>query len=98
MTPGRCSSGEGRAGHYPDLARDVVRHNPDLIIAVNTNFVLDLKAARTTIPIVGVFALPIESGIVPSLVRPGGNITGVAIDVGLEASSAALGRYGWVDL
>jgi putative tryptophan/tyrosine transport system substrate-binding protein len=61
----------------------VVR-NPDLIIAFSTNLTLDFKAAATTIPIVGVFGVPIEAGIVPNLARPGGNITGVAIDVGLE--------------
>jgi hypothetical protein len=43
---------------------------------------LDFKAATTTIPIVGVFALPVEYGIVASLARPGGNITGVTVDVG----------------
>ena len=77
-------SGEGRASHYPDLAREVVSRNPDLIIAITNNLVLDFKAATTTIPIVGVFAIPVEAGIVASLARPGGNITGVSVDVGLE--------------
>jgi putative ABC transport system substrate-binding protein len=75
-------SGEGRADHYPDLARQIVSRNPDLIIAVGNNFMLDLKAASSTIPIVGWFAAPIEYGIVPSLARPGGNVTGVSVDVG----------------
>jgi putative ABC transport system substrate-binding protein len=74
-------SGEGRAAHYPDLARQIVSRNPDLIIAF-TSFVLDVKAATSTIPIVGIFADPIGFGIVPNLARPGGNITGVAVDVG----------------
>ena len=43
---------------------------------------LDVKAATSTIPIVGIFAQPIEFGIVPSLARPGGNITGVSVDAG----------------
>ena len=55
--------------------------NPDLIIAF-TSFVLDVKAATSTIPIVGVFADPIGFGIVPNLARPGGNVTGVSVDVG----------------
>jgi hypothetical protein len=42
----------------------MVHRNPDLIIAFNTNLVLDFKAATTTIPIVGVFALPVENGVV----------------------------------
>src|SRR6516165_1296428 len=74
-------SGEGRAAHYPDLARQIVSRNPDLIIAF-TSFVLDVKAATSTIPIVGVFADPIGFGIVPNLARPGGNVTGVSVDVG----------------
>jgi putative tryptophan/tyrosine transport system substrate-binding protein len=53
-------SGEGQT--YPDLARDVVRRDPDLIFATNTPLVINLKAATTTIPIVGVFGLPVESG------------------------------------
>jgi putative ABC transport system substrate-binding protein len=76
-------SGEGRASHYGDLASDVVSRNPDVIISIGTNeLTLDFKAATTTIPIVGAMGLPVEAGIVASLARPGGNITGVSIDVG----------------
>jgi putative tryptophan/tyrosine transport system substrate-binding protein len=78
-------SGEGRASQYPDLARDVVSRNPDVIVSIGSNFLtLDFKAATTTIPIVGIMGSPIENGIVPSLARPGGNITGVTVDVGPE--------------
>jgi len=77
-------SGEGHASHYPELARDVVRSNPDLIIAIGNRLVLDLKAATSTIPIVGVFGQPVEEGIVGSLARPGGNITGVSDSIGWE--------------
>jgi putative tryptophan/tyrosine transport system substrate-binding protein len=77
-------SGEGCAAHFPDLARDVVRRKPDVIISTTTDLTLDFKAATTTIPIVGVFGSPVEAGIVPSLARPGGNITGVAINIGDE--------------
>ena len=75
-------SSEGRAAHYPDLARQIVSRNPDLIVAISNYLVLDLKKATSTIPIVGIFATPIDFGIVPSLARPGGNITGVSTDVG----------------
>ena len=76
-------SGEGRAAHYPDLARQIVGQNPDLIIVISTNLTLDFKAATSTVPIVGIFQVPLESGIVRSLARPGGNITGVSLDVGV---------------
>ena len=75
-------SGEGRAAHYPDLARQIVSRNPDLIIAISSILVLDVKAATSTIPIVGMFGDPVGTGIVHSLARPGGNITGVSVDVG----------------
>jgi putative ABC transport system substrate-binding protein len=78
-------SGEGRAAHYPDLAREVVSRNPDVILSIGTNeLTFDFKAATTTIPIVGTFGAPVEVGIVASLARPGGNITGVSVDVGTE--------------
>jgi putative ABC transport system substrate-binding protein len=77
-------SGEGRAGQYPDLARQIVSRKPDLIIAMGNFLVLNVKGATSTIPIVGTFADPVGTGIVPSLARPGGNITGVSVDVGGE--------------
>jgi putative tryptophan/tyrosine transport system substrate-binding protein len=77
-------SREGRAAHYPDLARDVVHGNPDVVIAIGNDLVLDFRAATTTIPIVGTFIAPVEAGIVSSLARPAGNITGVSGSVGLD--------------
>jgi putative ABC transport system substrate-binding protein len=77
-------SGEGRAEQYPELAHQIVSRNPDLIIAFSPFIVLDLKAATSTIPIVGIVSRPVEIGIVPSLARPGGNITGVSVDIGTD--------------
>src|SRR4029077_6668930 len=51
--------------------------------------VLALKAATTTIPIVAYINDPVAAGIVPSLARPGGNITGVSSNAGPEIS----GKY-----
>src|SRR5262249_9467146 len=47
-------------------------------------------AATTTIPIVAVSVDPVANGIVPSLARPGGNITGVSVNAGPELSSKYL--------
>jgi putative ABC transport system substrate-binding protein len=78
-------SGGGRASHYADMAREVVSSNPDVIITVgDNNLTLDLKAATTTIPIVMSNGVPVESGIVTSLARPEGNITGLSATVGPE--------------
>jgi putative tryptophan/tyrosine transport system substrate-binding protein len=77
-------SAEGRTENFAELARDVVRSNPDLIFAETTRLVLAFKAATATIPIVGSTSDPVANGIVPSFARPGGNITGVSSDAGLE--------------
>jgi putative tryptophan/tyrosine transport system substrate-binding protein len=72
-------SGEGRI-EYSELARDVVRSNPDLIFADSTRLVLAFRAVTTTIPIVCTTGDPVVIGLVQSLAQPGGNITGVATD------------------
>jgi uncharacterized membrane protein len=63
-------SGEGRAAYFPDLAQDVVRRKPDVVISITTFLTLDFKAATTTIPIVGNFGYPVEAGVVSSLPYP----------------------------
>jgi ABC-type uncharacterized transport system substrate-binding protein len=82
-------SGQGREEHFGELARDVVRSNPDLIFANTTRMALAFKAATTTIPIVATTLDPVANGIVPSLARPGGNITGISYNAGPEIS----GKY-----
>jgi putative ABC transport system substrate-binding protein len=76
-------SGEGRSERYADLARDVVSTHPDLIFTLGP-LALNLKMPTTTIPIVAITADPVVGGFVPNLARPGGNITGVSTDAGLE--------------
>jgi putative tryptophan/tyrosine transport system substrate-binding protein len=77
----RYSAG-GQTDRYADLARDVVRTNPDLILPIANPLVLSFKEATTKIPLVAVAGNMVASGIVPSLARPGGNITGISTDVG----------------
>ncbi len=72
---------EGRYERLPILAAELVGRRPGLIVATGGNVTaLAVKAATSTIPIV--FAAggdPIKSGLVASLNRPGGNLTGVAL-------------------
>ena len=84
-------SGEGRPERYAELARDVVNTHPDLILAVAARLSLDFKMATTTIPIVSLIIDPIAMGLVASIARPGGNITGVAIAAGLEIIGKRMG-------
>jgi putative ABC transport system substrate-binding protein len=84
-------SGEGRPDHYAELARDVVDTRPDLIIAMTGTIASAFKAATTTIPIVAAAADPVASGLVNSLAHPGGNITGVSVDAGIEVWGKRLG-------
>jgi putative ABC transport system substrate-binding protein len=77
-------SGEGRTEYYAELARDVVLRKPDLIFAQSNRLVRHFKAATTTIPLVGIVADPISTGLAASLGRHGANITGVVSDAGIQ--------------
>jgi ABC-type uncharacterized transport system substrate-binding protein len=68
---------EGQYDRLPDLAAELVRLKSDVIVVDGTMAVVPAKHATKTIPIVmAVAANPVESGLVSSLARPGGNITG----------------------
>jgi putative ABC transport system substrate-binding protein len=84
-------SGEGRLERDVDLARNAISDNPDAIFAVSTRILLAFKQATTTVPIVGIGGDPVAQGLVPNLARPGGNITGVSVDAGLELYGKRLG-------
>ena len=62
----------------PDIAADLVRRNVDVLVASGTPAVLPARDATNVIPIVIVAAIdPIATGVVTSLARPGGNLTGL---------------------
>jgi putative ABC transport system substrate-binding protein len=84
-------SGEGRPEYYSELVRDVVNTHPDVILAVAARLSLDFKMATTTIPIVTIVNDPIALGLVTSIARPGGNITGVTIAAELEFIGKRIG-------
>src|ERR1700694_570146 len=77
-------SAEGHHEHYADLAREIVNRNPDLIVTGTNPVVIAFRAATSTIPVVAFMLDPLEAGLVASLARPGGNLTGITLDAGIE--------------
>jgi putative tryptophan/tyrosine transport system substrate-binding protein len=72
-------SAEEKLDRLPQLAAELVRLNVDVIVALYTPPALAAKQATQDIPIVMIAGDPVETGIVPSLAHPGGNITGVSL-------------------
>src|SRR5919106_2847677 len=84
---------EGSAERFPHLITELVRHKMDVIVVGGAIGALAAKNAGITIPVV--FAAvtdPLGYGLIGSLARPGGNITGVALAVGEGFSGK------WVEL
>jgi putative ABC transport system substrate-binding protein len=67
-----------------DLVTELVQLRPDVVVALGDFAVRAIKSATTTTPIVSMSGDPVGAGVVVSLARPGGNITGVSMMKGLE--------------
>jgi ABC-type uncharacterized transport system substrate-binding protein len=72
-------SAEEKLDRLPELAAELVRLKVDVIVALYVPPSLAAKQATREVPIVVIVGDPVETGIVPSLARPGGNITGVSL-------------------
>jgi putative tryptophan/tyrosine transport system substrate-binding protein len=71
---------EGRGERLNEIANEFVQLNVDVIVTVGTAGVLAAKRATSTIPIVFPIASdPVGAGLVESLARPGGNVTGLSL-------------------
>ena len=69
----------GRNERLPALAEELLKLNVDVIVAVNTPAVQAAKKATKTVPVVMMrVADPVKSGLITSLARPGGNVTGLS--------------------
>ena len=83
----------GQPDRLPALARELIAGRPDLIVASGPQPARAVKDATSTIPIVMVaVADPVQAGLVASLARPGGNVTGMSSVVpgGIMAKSLDL--------
>ena len=77
-------SAEGHHERYADLAREIVTRNPDVIVTGTNPVVIAFNAATSTIPVVAFMLDPLKAGLVTSLARPGGNLTGITLDAGVD--------------
>lgn len=76
---------EGNVDRVAELAAELVRLKPDVIVSAGNVPTQALRRETATIPIImATSADPVGAGLVASLARPGGNITGMTQDVGLE--------------
>ena len=99
--------GDGTQDRLDALAAEIVRSRVDIIVTGTNPIALAARRATSTIPIVTVAALdPVGAGLVNSLARPGGNVTGLSVDASAETSGKELGllkeivpgltRLGWL--
>jgi len=76
---------DGNVQRLPALAAELVRLGVDIVVSGNTRSTVAAMEATTTIPIVMTSsANPVSVGLVASLARPGGNVTGFSLDSGNE--------------
>src|SRR5215475_10466452 len=76
---------EGNYDRLASLAAELVEQKVDIIVAQNTPAVVAARKATSTIPIVAISVTdPVARGLVESLARPGGNVTGNSFSVGLD--------------
>ena len=77
-------SAEGKHELYAPLAREIVASKPDLIVTGTNPVVIAFGAATRSIPVVAFMLDPLKAGLVSSLSQPGGNLTGITLDAGIE--------------
>jgi putative ABC transport system substrate-binding protein len=68
---------EGKLDRLPDLAAEMVRLKPDVIVVGSTRFAEAAKRVTSTIPMVVMGGDIVGAGLVSSLAHPGGNVTGL---------------------
>jgi ABC-type uncharacterized transport system substrate-binding protein len=78
-------SAEGKFERFPEIMRELVSSSVDVIVTVANPMTQAAKDVTGTVPIIMAYSVsPVEQGIVQSLNRPGGNVTGLTMNVGSE--------------
>jgi putative tryptophan/tyrosine transport system substrate-binding protein len=76
-------SAEGKFERFPEIIRELVSIKVDVIVTVTNAMTRAAKDVTRTVPIVMAYSVsPVEHGLVQSLSRPGGNVTGLTMNVG----------------
>jgi putative ABC transport system substrate-binding protein len=84
---------DGQYDRLPAMAADLVRRPVALILAQTPPAALAAKASTTTVPIVFVVGFdPVEAGLVTSMARPGGNVTGFSLKTDISGKRLGLLR------
>ena len=84
-------SAEGKFERFTEIVAELVRLKTDVIVTVTNPLAQAAKQVTTTVPIVMVASVsPVETGLVASLARPGGNITGLTSNTGPEIEGKRL--------
>jgi len=84
-------SAEGRFERFAPIVAELVGLNVDVIVVSTTPLAQRAREVTTAVPIVlGVGADPVGAGLAQSLARPGGNVTGLTLDVGPEIQGKRL--------
>jgi putative ABC transport system substrate-binding protein len=72
---------EGQANRLPGILGELLRSKVDILLTVGTVVTLAAQRATATVPIVSTVGDPVSAGLAKSLARPGGNITGLALQL-----------------
>ena len=83
-------SAEGRSERFGDIAAELVRLNVDVIMTSSAEMTRQAQRVTATVPIVMFSRAPVEEGLIVSLARPGGNITGLTNDTGPDLQGKLL--------
>jgi putative ABC transport system substrate-binding protein len=83
-------SAEGRSERFAAVTAEVVNRNPDVIILNGPPLIKRFMAATSIIPLVAITSDPLAAGLITNVAHPGGNLTGVSINSGIEISGKRL--------
>jgi putative ABC transport system substrate-binding protein len=71
-------SADGHINRLPDVTREALQRNPDVLVTGSTPGAIAAKNATHTVPIVAAIGDPLQTGVVSNLARPGGNLTAIS--------------------